>query len=37
MIIAAGFAFWGLFAVFGIIAVGYVVWMRYVERNENQD
>lgn len=34
MIIAVGFAFWGLFAVFGTIAIGYVIWMKYVERKE---
>lgn len=34
MIVAAGFAFWGLFAVFGGIAAGYIIWMKYVERKE---
>ncbi len=29
-----GFAFWGLFLVFGLILVGYVAWMYWVERRE---
>jgi cbb3-type cytochrome oxidase subunit 3 len=29
-----GFAFWGLFAVFGLIVVGYVTWMWWLERQE---
>lgn len=28
----AGFVFWGLFAVFGVILVAYVAWMWWVER-----
>lgn len=28
----AGFIFWGLFLVFGIIVVAYLVWMWWVER-----
>lgn len=31
----AGFVFWGLFAVFGAIVVGYVAWMAWVERNDS--
>jgi len=26
------FVFWGLFAAFGVILVGYLVWMWWVER-----
>jgi cbb3-type cytochrome oxidase subunit 3 len=29
-----GFPFWGLFLVFGLIVVAYVVWMFWVERRE---
>ncbi len=29
-----GFAFWGLFLIFGLIVVGYLVWMFWVERRE---
>jgi hypothetical protein len=29
---SAGFVFWGLFLVFGLIVLGYVLWMRRVER-----
>jgi len=29
-----GFAFWGVFLVFGLIVIGYVVWMFWVERQE---
>ena len=29
-----GFIFWGLFAAFGLIVVGYVVWMFWIERRE---
>lgn len=29
-----GFVFWGLFLVFGIVVVAYVVWMLWVERDE---
>ena len=29
-----GFAFWGLFFVFGLIVVGYLAWMFWVERRE---
>lgn len=27
-----GFVFWGLFLVFGLIVVAYVLWMKWVER-----
>lgn len=27
-----GFAFWGLFVVFGLIVFAYVLWMKWVER-----
>lgn len=30
----AGFVFWGLFLVFGLIVVAYVIWMRWVERGD---
>ena len=29
-----GFIFWGLFLVFGMVVVAYVVWMLWVERRE---
>jgi len=28
----AGFVFWGVFAAFGLLVVGYVVWMKRTER-----
>ena len=28
----AGFAFWGLFVVFGAIVAAYILWMRWIER-----
>ncbi len=28
----AGFIFWGLFLIFGILVVLYVIWMYWVER-----
>ena len=31
-ILDAGFVFWGLFLVFGLIVVAYLIWMRRVER-----
>jgi hypothetical protein len=31
-ILGAGFIFWGLFLVFGLIVVGYLLWMWWVER-----
>ncbi len=30
-ILDAGFVFWGLFLVFGVIVALYLVWMRWVE------
>jgi len=33
-ILDAGFVFWGLFLVFGLFVVAYLVWMRGVERTE---
>lgn len=33
-IVEAGFVFWGLFLVFALIIVAYLVWMRRVERDE---
>ena len=30
----AGFIFWGLFLVFGLIVAGYLVWMYSAERGE---
>ena len=29
-----GFAFWGLFVVFGTILLAYWIWMRRLERRE---
>lgn len=29
-----GFAFWGLFLIFGLILVAYTVWMFWVERSD---
>jgi hypothetical protein len=26
------FIFWGLFLILGLIVIGYVVWMRWIER-----
>ena len=34
--IEAGFIFWGLFLVFGLIVASYVVWMRSVERDDDR-
>lgn len=31
----AGFIFWGLFLVFGIIVVAYIIWMVHVERGDS--
>ncbi len=31
-----GFTFWGLFVVCAAIVVGYVVWMRWVERDDRR-
>ncbi|MFC1660443.1 hypothetical protein ACFL3S_03105 [Gemmatimonadota bacterium] len=33
-ILEAGFVFWGLFAAFAVILVGYLVWMWWTEREE---
>ena len=30
-----GFIFWGLFATFGLLVLGYAVWMFAVERRES--
>ncbi len=30
----AGFVFWGLFLAFALIVVAYVIWMRWVERDD---
>ena len=30
----AGFIFWGLFLVFGILVAAYATWMWWVERKE---
>ncbi len=30
-----GFAFWGLFVVFGLIVVLYAIWMWWVERKDD--
>lgn len=30
------FIFWGLFLVLGLIVLGYVLWMYWVERKENK-
>ncbi len=35
MIGAAGFIFWGLFAVFGIIVALYIIWMRRADRRQD--
>ena len=32
VILEAGFVFWGLFVVFALVIVGYVYWMKAVER-----
>ena len=29
-----GFVFWGLFVVFGLIVLAYVIWMLWVEGRE---
>jgi hypothetical protein len=28
----ADFIFWGLFLILGLIVIGYVMWMRWIER-----
>ena len=34
VMLEAGFVFWGLFLVFGLIVVAYIIWMRWVERGD---
>lgn len=34
-ILEAGFIFWGLFLVFGLIVAGYLFWMYKAERDEH--
>ena len=34
-ILDAGFVFWGLFLVFGLFVVAYLVWMRRIEKTED--
>ena len=36
-VLDAGFVFWGLFLVFGLFVVAYVVWMRQAERAEAEE
>ena len=36
-ILEAGFIFWGLFLVFGVIVVGYILWMRWVEGRDHPE
>ena len=31
------FIFWGLFLVLGLIVVGYIFWMWWVEKSENYE
>lgn len=33
-VLEAGFIFWGLFLVFGLIVAGYLLWMYMAERDE---
>ena len=33
-VLGAGFVFWGLFLVFGLVVVAYLLWMVWVERGE---
>jgi phage shock protein PspC (stress-responsive transcriptional regulator) len=33
-VLEAGFIFWGLFLVFGLVVVAYLVWMLWVERGD---
>jgi phage shock protein PspC (stress-responsive transcriptional regulator) len=35
-ILEAGFIFWGLFGAFGLIVLGYLIWMWWVEREGTQ-
>jgi len=32
--IAAGFVFWGLFAIFGVIVIAYLLWMRAADARD---
>jgi cbb3-type cytochrome oxidase subunit 3 len=34
-LLEAGFIFWGLFLVFGLVVVGYLGWMFWVEKRGN--
>jgi hypothetical protein len=34
-VLEAGFIFWGLFLVFGMIVAGYLLWMYLAERDED--
>ena len=36
-VLDAGFIFWGLFLVFGVIVAAYAFWMRWVERKDDSD
>jgi hypothetical protein len=36
-VLEAGFIFWGLYVTFGLIIVGYLVWMWWVERAGDRD
>jgi len=31
------FIFWGLFLILGLIVLGYILWMYWVERKENKN
>ncbi len=33
-VLGAGFVFWGLFLVFGLVVVAYLLWMVWVERRK---
>jgi hypothetical protein len=37
MIFEVGFIFWGLFLVFGLIVIGYVVWMIRAENGDGHE
>jgi phage shock protein PspC (stress-responsive transcriptional regulator) len=36
-VLEAGFIFWGLFLVFGLTVAGYIVWMWWVEREDDRE
>ena len=36
-VLEAGFIFWGLFLVFGLILVAYILWMGWVEKQEKHE